>query len=130
MARDLLQTGAAWLKNQLQANASQAITYTRGADSVALRGTLGKKLLQLQDMDGGVLLEWTDLDVLIPAADLMLDGETVEPRRGDRVTLVMADNTLTFEVQPIGTEPAWRYCDPFRTMIRVHAKFVASEPYA
>lgn len=137
---NLLRTGLAWLTGQLKTNASEAIVYARGYDSVECRATLGSKLLKLDDGMGGFRMEWTDLDFLIPAADLNFDGFPVIPERGDLVHLTVApmnpsfndgmDNVQTFEVVPYGgTEAVWRWADPHQSMMRVHTKYIDTELY-
>ena len=37
---DLLADGAAWLAGQLKSHASQAVTYERGVDTVAVQATM------------------------------------------------------------------------------------------
>lgn len=129
MPRDVLKTGLAWLTAQLREHAMQDVVYVRGGDRVALRAHFGEKLLRLDDGFGGVRMEWTDLDLLIPAADLVLGGVAAEPERGDlvRVADEASGGTRIYEVAPIGGEPPWRYADPHRSIVRVHTKFVEVE---
>jgi len=127
---DLLKTGLAWLTTKLKDHASQAVTYARGYDSVDVQATLGQKLLQLDDGTGGIRMEWTDLDFLIPAADLTFDGVTlVIPERGDIIYLVVGSLVESFEVFPFGAEPPWRWADPHQSMLRIHGKHIGEEPY-
>lgn len=129
---NLLRTGLAWLTGQLKANASEAIVYARGYDSVECRATLGTKLLKLDDGMGGFRMEWTDLDFLIPAADLDFGDGPITPLRGDVVHLTISggSDVQTFEVVPYGgTEAVWRWADPHQSMIRVHAKYIDTEPF-
>lgn len=127
---DLLKDGLAWLTGQLKAHASEPVTYARGYDAVDVQATLGQKLLKLDDGLGGIRLEWTDLDLLIPAADLDFGSGPVTPERGDLVYLVVAAEVQTFEVAPYGGESCWRWSDPHQSIRRIHAKFVATEPYS
>jgi hypothetical protein len=126
---NIMETGMAWLASQLKANAASEITYSRGSDDVTLQATYGRKLLKLTDIDGAIRMEWTDMDFVFDAADLILDGSQVEPARGDKVTLVVGEDVQIYEVLPFQSEPPWRYTDPFQTMIRVHTKRVGSEIY-
>ena len=59
---DLLQWGLAALTVEMTAHASQPIVYARGAQSVDTRATFGSKLLKLDDGQGGLRMEWTDMD--------------------------------------------------------------------
>ena len=71
----------------------------------------------------GAAVSWTSTDFLLTAADLILGGQAVEPKSGDRISRVRGSITETFEV----LEPAGQKC--FRTdaqgvTIRVHTKKV------
>lgn len=118
---DALRDGLAWLTGRLLAHASEPVTYARGGVAVVVPAVLGKKLLRLTD-ESGVRVEWTDLDVLIAAADLDLGAGPVTPRRGDTVTVATAAGADVFEVMPFGPEPPWRWSDPFQTLLRIHCK--------
>lgn len=123
MPRDLFATGLAWQADRLYDHASSPIRYARGPDWVATRAVLGATLLKLDAGDGGVRMEWTDADFLIRPADLVLGGVATTPERGDVIEVADADGTTRrFEVLPYGDEPPWRWSDPQRALIRVHAK--------
>jgi hypothetical protein len=125
---DLLKTGLAWLTEQLADSASQSVVYRRGGVEATVRATFGSKLLKTVGLDGGLQMEWTDLDFCIPSADLVLNGVTIEPKRGDEVRVSRADGVVeTFEVHDFGGGPAWRWADPHRSMVRVHCKLIGSE---
>lgn len=128
---DILADAAAFLATRLTAVASRGVTYARGPDSVDLYATFGKKLLKLDDGDGGIRMEWTDLDLIIPAADLVLLGEPIQPERGDLVYIVggEGEGTAIYEVAAYGGEPPWRWCDPHRNLFRIHCKYVEMESY-
>jgi hypothetical protein len=121
---DLLEAGQQWLAEQLQEHASHSVVYHRGADSIAVQATIGRTLLKLNDSYGGVRMQWTDRDFLIQAADLVLNGSTLTPERGDRITETVGLNMSVFEVMAYGGEPPWRYSDPFGKLLRIHAKFI------
>jgi hypothetical protein len=126
---DLLKDGLAWLTTQLKASASQPVTYVRGSDMIAVYATLGQKLLKLDDGLGGVRMEWTDMDFLIAAADLVLDGQPLIPTRGDTILVTAGESVETYEVLPYGNEPAWRWADPHQSILRIHGKHIDDEPY-
>lgn len=122
---DLLSRGMAFLATQLQTHASQPIVYQRGDERIALCATFGRKLLKLNDGMGGSRLEWTDRDFIVPSSSLVLSGGAATPRRGDRVRVNIGGGVIqTYEVTAPGNEPPWQWCDPFRKMIRIHAKLV------
>lgn len=118
---DLFEEGLEWLAEELKAFASKSVMYRRGNDEVALQAVVGRTLLKLDDGFGGVRMVWTDRDYLIEANDLMINGSTVLPRRGDRI---VADDG-TYEVLAPGGEPEWRWSDPCHRILRIHTKKVS-----
>lgn len=124
---DILRTGTAWLTGQLQAHASEPVTYTRGAETIDVRATFGRKLFQLDDGQGGIRMEWTDKDFLIPVASLALGGNFVVPRRGDEVRVDTGLGVEVYAVLAPGGEAPWTYADPFEQIYRIHGKRVATE---
>jgi hypothetical protein len=124
---DLLRTGSDWLAERLKEHASRPVVYRRGADEVTVQATIGRTLLKLDDGYGGVRMEWTDRDFLIHVADLVLAGNAVLPERGDVIRETQGGKTFVYEVMAPGKEPAWRWSDVFRKVLRVHAKQVGVE---
>lgn len=125
---DMLRDGLAWLTERLKDNVSQTITYARGYDSVDVQATFGNKLLKIDDGFGGIRMQWTDMDFIIPAADLYFSyGDRIVPHRGDLIYMMINDQVQTFEVFPFGNEPPWRFSDPNQSAIRVHTKLIDIE---
>lgn len=124
---DVLREGSAWLAGMLKAHASRPVLYQRGLLEVLVQATIGRTLLKLDDGYGGVRLEWTDRDFLIGAADLVLGGAMVLPQRGDLVRETDGPVTWIYEVLAPGAEPVWRWSDPYRQVLRIHAKQVGKE---
>lgn len=123
---DLLRTGLSWLADELEDQVSQEVTYRRGADAVTLNATFGSQLLNVTDRLGNTKVERTDRDFLIRAADLVLSGVTVTPQRGDQVEVTIGSVTERFDVMAPGTEPPWRYSDPFKLMLRIHTRYIGT----
>jgi hypothetical protein len=124
---DLLRTGSDWLADMLKEHASRPVVYRRGAVEVTVQATIGRTLLKLDDGYGGVRMEWTDRDFLIHAADLVLGTATALPERGDTIRETQGDKTLVYEVMAPGKEPAWRWSDVYRKVLRIHTKQVGVE---
>ena len=124
---DVLRNGSDWLADQLKEHASRPVAYRRGADEVSVQATIGRTLLKLDDGYGGVRMEWTDRDFLIHADDLVLNGNAVLPERGDLIRETQGGKTFVYEVMAPGKEPAWRWSDVFRKVLRIHAKQVGVE---
>jgi hypothetical protein len=124
---DLLRTGSDWLAEMLKEHASRPVAYRRGAEEVTVQATIGRTLLKLDDGYGGVRMEWTDRDFLIHAADLVLNAVVVLPERGDVIRETQGGKVFVYEVMAPGKEPAWRWSDVFRKVLRIHAKQVGVE---
>lgn len=120
---NLLKDGLAHLTAQLRLHASETVTYARGYDTVDVPAVLGRKLLRISD-EAGIRVEWTDLDFLIGADDLILGGERITPQRGDLIHVTYPYDTQTFQVTPFGDEPPWRWADPHQTLYRIHTKAI------
>jgi hypothetical protein len=129
---NLLRKGLSWLTRTLRCHASEAVIYVdQFGNRLPCRAVLGNKLLKLDDGQGGFRMEWTDLDFLISADELRVDGITLTPTRGDLVLLTIGTDEQTYEVFPYGgTESCWRWADPHQSMLRVHMKLVEVEPYS
>lgn len=121
---NLLKSGLAFLTAQLAAHASETVVYRRGSDSVSVAATVGQKLLRITDLDGGSRLEYTDLDFLIPTDQLILSGDAILPERGDIIERTLDDGTERYEVSPYGNDPAWRFADPHKSIVRIHTEAV------
>lgn len=124
---DLLQQGSDWLADQLKLFAARTVVYERGIFQVAVRATIGRTLLKLDDGNGRTWVEWTDRDFLIQAADLILDGSPKLPERGDRIKETQGAVTYLYEVMAPGKEPAWRWSDVYRKLLRIHTKQMGLE---
>ena len=123
---DLLEQGAAWLDDQRAQHMSREVTYCRGDDSVSVQATIGSTVFEV-DNGTGVLEKFESRDFLISTADLVLSGEEVLPRRGDRICETDRTKVFVYEVMAPGREPHWRYSDPYRKTLRIHTKHVDTE---
>lgn len=108
--------------------AGVSIVYTRnGEHTVTLTATVGRTMYE-KETSAGVFVKVQLRDyVNVPAASLILNGQTVLPEPGDKITEEIAGETLIFEVVPHG-DNAWRYMDPGRTLLRIHTQQVGVEP--
>ncbi|MEM7630373.1 MAG: hypothetical protein AAF356_13290 [Planctomycetota bacterium] len=106
-----------------QAHLSRTVVYRRGADSVEIEATVGSTAFDRTD-EYGVVHRIESRDYLVTAADLVLGGEAVTPKAGDRITETGEARVHEYEVMAPGDEPAWRYSDPQRRTLRIHTKFV------
>jgi hypothetical protein len=126
--RNLFEVGSRTLTSKLIKHGSVDAIYARDDEDINVKAVIGSKLLRVSDGMGGFKILWTDLDFLIPVADLVFPylGPVI-PMREDMIYLIMPYETQPFQVYPFGdTEPEWRYCDPFQNMYRIHTKYVGS----
>jgi hypothetical protein len=70
------------------------IIYSRETESVALAAIKGKTEYPTEK-HGASIIEVTDADFLIDAAELTLGGVKIEPQRGDRIEEIDADGKRT-----------------------------------
>ena len=123
---DLLAQGSAWLEAQRTQHLTGRVSYQRGTDSVEIAATIGKTVFQV-DKGYGVQERVEARDYLVLTEDLVLGGQLVLPKAGDRVREVEGSMAFVYEVMAPGNEPCWRYSDPYRQTLRIHAKLVATE---
>lgn len=123
---DLFQSGAAWLADKLLQHAAQDVLYVRGAESLPLKATVGRREV-LVETSVGLVERHEQWDFLIRTADLRFGGVVTEPQRGDRIKHSRGGVTQVFEVMPLAGEDAFRASDPFGNLWRVHAKQVGVE---
>ena len=124
---DLLQQGLDWLEGQRKAHLSRTVTYRRGAASVEVPATVGATRFESDD-GSGMVVEMESRDYLIASADLVLDGQQVQPERGDQVLETRDGATHVYEVMDLGPEKHFVTCDPDGRTLRVHTKHVGTEP--
>lgn len=97
------------------------VSYRRGEDSVELVAVVGSTRFEAEQEDGRIL-ESESRDYLVAPGDLVLDGQPVEPRRGDRIVETIGGQPCLFEVAAPAGEPIWQWIDPARIQMRIHTK--------
>ncbi|AMV35245.1 hypothetical protein VN12_24180 [Pirellula sp. SH-Sr6A] len=125
--RDLLAEGQKWLSGQLYQHMSREIIYRRNELSVLIRATIGKSMYD-QDDGEGIVTRSQVRDFLINTRDLTTSIIGSLPKAGDTIVEIDDESEFTYEVMSMGSEPPWRYSDPFRLKLRIHAKQVYSQP--
>ena len=105
---------------------TQAVVYWRGTDSVEVQATIGETTFEQAD-DFGIVEKTQSRDFLIRTADLVLDGVPSLPQAGDQIKEPLGTTVYVYEVMAPGTEPDYRYSDPYRKALRIHTKHVATE---
>lgn len=123
---DLLQKASAWLEDQRNRHMTQTVVYQRGSDTVELPATIGTTVFQIDD-GASALLRIESRDYLIRAVDLVLGGNAILPKRGDRIRETSGTQVIVYEVVGPGDEPCWRWSDAYWQTLRIHTKQVDTE---
>lgn len=124
---DLLDSAMAYHAAALKGNRGTAVFYQRGAESVAITATIGSTDFERQDGDG-TQIAFKSFDILVTAADLVLNGTTILPRNGDKVVRVAGSYRRTFEVLALDGEPQYAWMDGSGLQLRIHTKLIREEP--
>lgn len=120
---DLMQDGAAMLRDSLNTHFSQTVTYWRGSKSITnLKATLGLTVFAVEDQGTGLATNWESQDFLVKPGDLVINSETIKPEVGDRIEW----NSRTFEVLPPIGEAVKRRSGSYGYLTRIHTKEVGA----
>ncbi len=114
---DLFQSGMSFLASHLKAGASQTVTYHRGDEEFEIQATIGR-FSQTFDAFGGTLQETEDLDFIVTAADLAIDGTAIEPQRADWIEYRGRHNVG----RPDGAQRPPFEVDEYGVSYRIHTK--------
>jgi hypothetical protein len=117
---DMLQDGLEFLRDELIANASSSITYTRGDDDLELTAVYGRTEFDVIS-DGG-MTRFISRDFIINAAELLFSSAVVLPRKNDVITATVAGTEKIFQVLEVNGHCYSR--DAHGVMLRVHTKEV------
>ncbi len=120
---DMLKNGMSWLESQRKKHLASQVLYRRDGASVPITATIGKTVFKIED-EYGRIVHYESRDYLISTADLVLDGETVLPERGDEI---IDEDGFVYEVMAPANEPEWRYSDTHRQTLRIHTKHTRKE---
>jgi hypothetical protein len=126
---DLLDRGAAFLDAQRHQHLSRPVLYRvggRGTDEKEVQATIGKTEFEQAD-EAGLIHRVESRDFLLRASDLDLGAGPILPRAGDQVRETVGLSVFVYEVNAPGGQPPWRYSDPYRRVLRIHSKHIATE---
>ncbi|KAA0213584.1 MAG: hypothetical protein EDM82_12560 [Cyanobacteria bacterium CYA] len=123
---DLLDRGAAFLDAQRHQHLSRLVLYRRGTDEKDVQATIGKTEFEQAD-DAGLIHRVESRDFLVRTADLDLGAGLILPRAGDQVRETVGLSVFVYEVNAPGGQPPFRYSDPYRRVLRIHTKHIATE---
>ncbi len=81
-----------------------SVVLKRGRDSsAAFTTTWTDQKYEVFDADGQLMTEFVSRDFMFAVTDVVLNGSTVEPRKGDQL---IVEGTDKFELLPVGKMPA------------------------
>ena len=120
---NLMQRAADCMAARLKASCSEAVIAIRGTEHCDLSAAFGQSQFQVDTPSGG-LLTWESHDFIVPAEDYQFAGEVCEPQRGDIIEKTLGADTLRYEVLGPGKERVFRYCDSYRTLLRIHTQLI------
>ena len=123
---DLLDRGAAFLDAQRHQHLSRLVLYRRGTDEKEVQATIGKTEFEQAD-DAGLIHRVESRDFLVRTGDLDLGAGPILPRAGDQVRETVGLSVFVYEVNAPGGQPPLRYSDPYRRVLRIHTKHIATE---
>lgn len=116
-----------WLHSTLKTNAGESATYTDASSgtSFAITVPLGQTIFT-SGLENAARFEWSELDILVLADDLTVNGSMIEPARGDSIAITLNGAAITLEIMtPSNGDRPWRYSGAYRDKIRIHCKRVA-----
>lgn len=126
---ELLKTGMDWLGDQMITHNSREVTYHRGNGSVTIRAMLdGSGPLKVDDGAGNFRIVRSDCDFIVKIADLVINSQSIEPQSGDKIHDTQDGQLWIYEVMAPGyLEPEAQRQEPYRKMVRIHAKRISVE---
>lgn len=123
---DLLDRGSAFLDDQRHRHLSRTVVYQRGSEAKEVLATIGRTEFEQAD-DAGLIHRVESRDFLVRTVDLDLGSGRILPRAGDQVRESVDGTVMVYEVNAPGGQPPFRYSDPYRRVLRIHTKHIATE---
>ena len=128
MNMDLMSKGMAWLGKMRRRHGSTLVVYERAGHTEAetrrlrVMAALGRSGAEAEGSVPSLRIDAGDIDFLIAAADLALDGVPFEPGRDDRIILAANGGIHVYDLLPRDGDPPWRWSDPQKTTYRISGR--------
>lgn len=125
---DVLDSAALWLAGQRHKHMARPVGYQRDNNVVAVDATIGSTDFEQSD-DSGFIHRVQARDYIVRTQDLAINGVPITPQPGDVIHEhdAATGRTYVYEVRAFGSEPPWRWSDPFRRAMRIHTKLVDNQ---
>jgi hypothetical protein len=122
MGKNMLQSGAVWLGQQLKAHAGRTVKIEQGAQVINnVLCSAGTFEHEITDEDG-FSTKFLAFDWTFTAADLVANGAPITLRKGAIVTEVLNGVEAKYEALPLGTKPALELLDSSGILLVLHTK--------
>jgi len=124
---DLMSKGMAWLGRMRRRHCSVPVVYERAGHTeletrrLHVMAALGRSGAEAEASVPSLRIDAGEIDFLIAAADLSINGVPFEPGRDDRIILTAGGRIHVYDLLPRGGDPPWRWSDPQKTTRRIHA---------
>jgi len=117
---DMFSWGMRWLSGQMLSQASETVTYARGADTVDISTVVGAAE-QSTRRDFRIAIDTEHTEFLIDRADLVIPnvGLTL-PERGDQIVRTIDGKPITYLVTQGPDQSFWRVSSQYEDMIRIY----------
>ncbi|MDM4014632.1 hypothetical protein [Roseiconus lacunae] len=115
---NLIQDALSIHAADIETAASETVTYTRDGSSIeGVIAVRGRSEFEEVSSEGEIHVQTRMTDWLIRAQLLKLDGQPIEPKRGDKIT---TSNGQSFEVFPGPDGEHWRWREAHQHAYRIH----------
>jgi hypothetical protein len=120
---NLIANAQAWLVGKFRDHASVAAVYSRFRSATTVTCTVNVTLGRhaITESGAGVTVIASERELSIPIDELILDAVAAKPERGDKITLTINGELMTYEVMPVDRQHCFSH-DPGRNVYRVYCK--------
>lgn len=119
----LFDSSESFLRDHRRASLARTVTYTRGDDSASILAAQGATDVDLDS--GHSVVRSIVVDWIVERADLVLASTTVLPKPGDKISLTVGGDSLTYEVSELG-DACYRSHGRDNLSLRIHSKMVSA----
>ena len=117
---DIFKWGMEWLSDQMLTQASETVTFARGAETVDLSAVVGATE-QSSVREWGVAEDVQYTEFIVKKTDLLLPTSgVVLPQRGDQIVRTIDSSPVTYEVTNGADMACWRNSDQYNDVIRIY----------
>ena len=102
------------------------VTFVYGSSEITVTAEAVLHDYEVQDAHG-VFETIRSRDYVISAAALVIGGEPITPRAGNKVKEAINGSTEIFQVMPLGDRPAAEHTDTSGTSWLIHTKHIGAE---